>query len=153
MGLRTTIVVLALAGPLAGCGGATSARSPTGGPSNAAQATARPALAKAPKRPGEILVQGDVSPGSHGPFTLNGRYTARFEQIAPENPNQDFTTQTAFVAVLDKRSQIEDRGTVHMFRAAERTGRKEITARGRYFIDVSFGDYPYAIRLTPARQR
>jgi hypothetical protein len=22
---------------------------------------------------------------------------------------------------------------------------------GRYFIDVSFGDYPYAIRLTPAR--
>jgi hypothetical protein len=42
---------------------------------------------------------------------------------------------------------------VRLFRAAARTGRREVTLRGRYFIDVSFGDFPYAIRLTPVGRR
>jgi hypothetical protein len=154
---RRTVIALLLATALlaSACGGDAGApgRNTVAGAAGDAPPKARPALARAPKQPGEILVQGDVSPGSHGPFALDGRYTARFEQIAPENPTQDFTTQTAFVAVLDKRSQVEDGTTIRMFRAAARTGRKEITARGRYFIDVSFGDYPYAVRLTPAGQR
>jgi len=154
---RRTVITLLLATALitSACGGGAGApgRNTVAGAAGDAPPNARPALARAPERPGEILVQGDLSPGSHGPFTLRGRYTARFEQIAPEDPNVDFKGQTAFVAALDRRAQVEDAGTVRLFRAAARTGRREITARGRYFIDVSFGDYPYALRLTPAGQR
>ena len=73
----------------------------------------------------------------------------RFEQIAPEDPGLDFTTQTAFVAALDHRAEQDGPGSVRLFRAAARTGRRTVTASGRFFVDVSFGDYPYAIRLTP----
>jgi hypothetical protein len=41
---------------------------------------------------------------------------------------------------------------VPLFREAARTGRHEVRLRGRYTLDVSFGDYPYAIRITPVRQ-
>jgi hypothetical protein len=155
MARRTVIALLATASLAAACGGRAGAPGQNTAPGAAQDAapTARPALARAPKRPGEILVQGDLSPGTHGPFTLRGRYVVRFEQIAPEDPELDFKGQTAFVAALDRRSQVEDGDTIRLFRAAARTGRTEITARGRFFIDVSFGDYPYAIRLTPAGQR
>ena len=56
------------------------------------------ALLQAPKRPGEVIVRGDLSPASHGPYAFDGRYVVRFEQFAPEDPNLDFTAQTAFVA-------------------------------------------------------
>jgi hypothetical protein len=114
---------------------------------------ARPALAAAPRRPGEILVLGEASPVTHGPYAFDGRYTVRFEQIAPEDPKLDFTTQTAFVAALDRRAEQDGRGSVRLFRTAARTGRREMRLSGRYFIDVSFGDFPYAIRLTPADRR
>ena len=155
MALRTVIALLATASLASACGGRAGApgQNPAPGAAQDAPPAARPALARAAKRPGEILVRGDVSPGTHGPFTLSGRYIARFEQIAPEDPNLDFTTQTSFVAVLDRRSQVEDSGTIRLFREAARTGRKVVTARGRYFIDVSFGDFPYALRLTPAGRR
>ena len=110
---------------------------------------AQPALARSPVRPGEVLVRGDASPASHGPFTLRGRYTVRFEQVAPEDPELDFATQTAFVASLDRRPEVEDGSSVRLFRAAARTGRREVTLNGRWYLDVSFGDFPYAIRLTP----
>ena len=114
---------------------------------------ARPAASPAPSprrrsAPGEILVRGDASPASHGPYAVDGRYIVRFEQIAPEDPKLDFTGQTAFVAVLDRHAQQADPGTccsappagpaadAHAARAALR--RRE------------FGDFPYAIRLTPA---
>jgi len=82
--------------------------------------------------------------------TLDGRYTVRFEQIAPEDPTLDFANQTAFVAVLDRKAQQEGGGTIRLFRDAARNGGKVITAKGRYYVDVSFGDFPYAIRFTPA---
>ena len=149
MVLRTLIALLATASLAAACGGGEPGRNTAPGAAQDAPRAARPALARAPKRPGEILVQGDVSPGSHGPFTLRGRYTARFEQIAPEDPSLDFGTQTAFVATLDRRPQQEGAGTIRLFRDAARTGRKVITAKGRYYVDVSFGDFPYAVRFTP----
>jgi hypothetical protein len=74
---------------------------------------------------------------------------ARFQQFAPEDPNVDFTGQTAFVATLDKRAQEEGAGTVKLFHAAARTGRTTLTLHGRYYVDASFGDFPYAIRFTP----
>ena len=152
MDRRTLPALIAAALIVAACGGGT-----TSGRSASTAAgddeAARPALAETPKRAGEILVQGQASPASHGPVTLHGRYIARFEQIAPEDPNLDFTGQTAFVAILARHTQQADTGTKRLFRTAARTGRTEVTARGRYWIDVQFGDFPYAIRLTPTGRR
>jgi len=150
---RRTVIALVSGALLAtACGGsggaAGGASAPSGGGDGATTAT--PELAKAPKRAGEIVVQGEASPASHGPVTLDGRYTVRFEQIAPEDPTLDFANQTAFVAVLDHKAQQEGGGTIRLFRDAARNGGKVITAKGRYYVDVSFGDFPYAIRFTPA---
>ena len=152
MDRRTVVALLSGALLATACGGgggaAGGASTPSGGGDGATTAAA-PALAKAPKRAGEIVVGGEASPASHGPFSFDGRYTVRFEQIAPEDPNLDFGAQTAFVAGLDRRAQQEGAGTIRLFRDAARTGRKVITAKGRYYVDVSFGDFPYAVRFTP----
>lgn len=146
----TGAIVLLVAAPAVAtaCGGGTSSggSSPAAGP----PPPARLALARAPKRPGEIVVKADASPRSHGPFALDGRYVVRFEQVAPEDPELDFATQTAFVATLDRRPQQDGADSVRLFRVAGRTGRRTVTVKGRWYLDVSFGDFPYAVRLTPA---
>jgi hypothetical protein len=152
MDRRTVPALIAVALIVTACGGATTSGR-TASTATGDDAAARPALAQAPKRAGEILVQGEVSPGSHGPFALDGRYIVRFEQIAPEDPNLDFAGQTAFVAILDRHTQQAATGTKRLFRTAARTGRTEVTAHGKYWIDVEFGDFPYAIRLTPTGRR
>src|SRR4051794_18378430 len=139
------VLLVAAAATATACGGASS----DGAGATAAPAPARLALASAPKRPGEVLVRADASPASHGPFALDGRYVARFEQVAPEDPELDFATQTSFVASLDRGPGQEGAGSVRLFRAAARSGRRTVTLRGRFYLDVSFGDFPYAIRLTP----
>jgi hypothetical protein len=146
------IVLLVAAAVTAGAcgGGATTGHDRAAGD---APPPARLAVASATKRPGEILVRADASPGSHGPFALDGRYVARFEQVAPEDPELDFATQTAFVATFDRKPQQEGADSVRLFRAAARTGRRTVTLRGRWYLDVSFGDFPYAIRLTPVGRR
>ena len=152
MDRRTVIALVSgalLATACGGGGGAAGGRSTPSDGDDGATSVATPALAKAPKRAGEIVVRGEASPASHGPFSFDGRYTVRFEQIAPEDPSLDFGTQTAFVATLDRRPQQEGAGTIRLFRDAARTGRKVITAKGRYYVDVSFGDFPYAVRFTP----
>ena len=136
--------LLAAFGLLAGCGGDAPTRDR---PPDPAKSTV--ALLQAPKRPGEVLVRGDLSPASHGPYAFDGRYVARFEQFAPEDPNVDFTAQTAFVATLDRRAEQDGPGSVALFHAARRTSRRTVTLHGRLFVDVSFGDFPYALRFTP----
>jgi hypothetical protein len=131
---------------LAGCG--TKAAAPTRPPD---PAKAKVALLQAPKRPGEIIVRGDLSPASHGPYAFDGRYVVRFEQFAPEDPNVDFTAQTAFVATLDRNAEQDGPGSVKLFRVARRTGRRTLALHGRLFVDVSFGDFPYALRFTPLK--
>ena len=130
---------------LAGCGN--EAATPTRPPD---PAKAKVALLQAPKRAGEIIVRGDLSPASHGPYAFDGHYKVRFEQFAPEDPHVDFTAQTAFVATLDRNAEEDGPGSVSLFRAARRTGSRTLTLHGRLFVDVSFGDFPYAIRFTPA---
>ena len=129
---------------LAGCGSEAAKRTKPPDP-----AKAKVALLQAPKRAGEIIVRGDLSPASHGPYAFDGRYVVRFEQFAPEDPNVDFTAQTAFVATLDRNAEQDGPGSVRLFHAARRTGRTTLTLHGRLFVDVSFGDFPYAIRFTP----
>jgi hypothetical protein len=142
---RRAVPLVAALVLLAGCGSdaATTTRPPD-------PAKARVALLQAPRRPGEVIVRGDLSPGSHGPYAFDGRYVVRFEQFAPEDPRTDFTTQTPFVAALDRNAEQEGAGTVKLFHAARRTGRKTLALHGRLFVDVSFGDFPYALRFTPA---
>jgi hypothetical protein len=138
-------VPLAAAVLLAGCG--SEAATPTKPPD---PAKAKVALLQVPKRPGEIIVRGDLSPASHGPYAFDGRYVVRFEQFAPEDPNVDFTAQTAFVAALDRTAEQDGPGSVTLFHVARRTGRRTLALHGKLFVDVSFGDFPYAIRFTPA---
>jgi hypothetical protein len=142
---RGAPLLLALAA-LAGCGGATDSPTP---PPPASKA--KVALLQAPKRPGEVIVRGEGSPESHGPYAFEGRYLVRFQQFAPEDPNMDFAGETAFVATLDRQAEVEGSGTVKLFHAARRTGRRTVTLQGRLYVDVSFGDFPYALRFTPAR--
>ena len=142
--LRWVPIAIALA--LCGCGSAATKPSP---PPDAAQTNV--ALLKAPKRPGEVIVRGDLSPASHGPFTFDGRYVVRFEQFAPEDPRVDFAGQTAFVVALDRHAESDEPGSIRLFKAARRTSRRTLRLHGRLFVDVSFGDFPYAIRFTPQR--
>jgi hypothetical protein len=130
---------------LAGCGSSGGRVKGTGSVPNDSPTASKIALLSAPRRPGEIIVHGEASPATHGPFTLHGRYVARFQQYAPEDPQLDFAGETPFVAAL-----VRGRDTrMKLFRAAAASGRATVTADGSWQIDVSFGDYPYVVRLTP----
>jgi hypothetical protein len=136
---------LLCAGILGACGGgndsppATTASSPP------------PSLATTPAKPGEIVAKADASPMTHGPYTLDGTYLARFQQYAPEDPSMGFADQTQFVASLDTRAGVQDAKSIDLFKQAAARGRARITAHGRYYLDVLFGDFPYVVRLTPLR--
>ena len=140
------LALLTALGLLAGCGAQAAERDRPPDP-----AKANVALLEAPKRPGEVIVRGDLSPASHGPYAFDGRYVVRFEQFAPEDPNVDFGQQTAFVATLDRQAEQDGPDSVKLFEAATRTSRRTLSLHGRLYVDVSFGDFPYAIRFTPAR--
>jgi hypothetical protein len=130
---------------LTGCGGAGGhAPATTANPATAAL----PDLATRPPAAGEIVVRGDASPATHGPYALDGRYLVRFEQYAPEDPKLDFGAQTSFAAQLAPRRD-DPRGAGKLFESAARSGRREVAIRGRYFVSVSFGDFPYVVRFTP----
>lgn len=139
-------LVLLAVPALAGCGGDGDGGSSS--TATTATAAALPALARRPPAPGEIVVRGEASPATHGPYSFSGRYLVRFEQYAPEDPNLDFTAQTPFSAAL-VRNEGETAGAVKLFETAARSGRRELTIRGRYYVDVSFGDFPYVLRFTP----
>jgi hypothetical protein len=138
------VLLLALVS-LAGCGGG------DGGTANTTStATVLPALATRPPAPGEIVVRGEASPATHGPYPFDGRYLVRFEQYAPEDPKLDFTSQTPFSATLTPRRD-DPRGAKKLIAGARRTGRRELAIQGRYFVSVDFGDFPYVVRFTPRR--
>ena len=142
--MQRRFLALAVVVTLAGCG--SDAAKPVPPPK---ASTAKVALLAAPKRPGEVIVRGEASPASHGPFAFDGRYRVRFEQFAPEDPHVDFSAQTTFVAALDSRAEEDGPGSVRLFYAARRTSGRTLTLHGRYYVDVTFGDFPYAIRFSP----
>ncbi|HMT04806.1 MAG TPA: hypothetical protein PKD76_04600 [Solirubrobacterales bacterium] len=61
----------------------------------------------------------------------------------------DFSTKTIFVATLVKVSG-SGPGEIPLFQEAARSGQTRVTADGSYEVDVSFGDFPFVIRFTPA---
>jgi hypothetical protein len=139
-------VLLALPA-LAGCGGgddgATTART-------APPRAPLPALATRPPAAGEIVVRGEASPETKGPFAFDGRYLVRFAQYAPEDAKLDFSAQTPFSATLTPRRD-DPRGALKLVSGAAAAGRRELEIHGRYFVSVDFGDFPYVIRFTPRR--
>jgi len=144
--LVAILLIACIAGSGCGDGGTVGGQPPP-------PTTVTPELAKKPKAEGEVVVRGEASPGSHGPYELSGTYTARFEQYAPEDPNMDFAAQTPFSARLDPHADSDAgaRKAVRLFETAAHTGTATVRANGRLWIDVEFGDFPYVIRLTPKR--
>jgi hypothetical protein len=148
MPLRRPLAVAAsLAAVLAGCGG------DSGGSASPARlatpsTSSRPALARRPVEEGEVLFSGEASPASHGPFTLRGHYVVRFEQIAPEDPKLDFSDQTPFTALLRRAGSTSP--ATKLFGSARASGKTVIGEQGRYELEVTFGDFPYAVRFTPS---
>jgi hypothetical protein len=130
---------------LAACGGDSGS---SGSATTTATTAALPPLARRAPAPGEIVVRGEASPATHGPYTFSGRYLVRFQQYAPEDPKLDFAAQTSFTASLVRREG-DPAGAVKLFEAAAPSGRRELTVRGRYYVEVSFGDFPYVVRFTP----
>ena len=146
---RALLALPGLAAALAGCGG-DDGRPKPGPPTITTAAAAKlPPLARKPLESGELVFSGQSSPTSHGAFPLKGRYVVRFEQFASEDPHVDFAKETAFTARLRPASSTQS--GVKLFGAAAASGRTEITRRGRYDLDVTYGDFPYAVRFTPAR--
>lgn len=136
------LAAFALGACLAGCG--SSAQAP---PASTTRTADAPALLGAPRQAGEIVVDGELSPATHGPLDLDGRYRVRFAQYAPEDPRVDFTAQTAFVAKLRPAGSMRNRA-IGLFRSAAPSGSRELSLDGRYDLEVSFGDFPYVIRFT-----
>jgi hypothetical protein len=141
--VRRFFLLIALAA-LAGCGSDSGSSSTT----TTATTTAVPPLARRTPAPGEIVVRGEVSPATHGPYTFSGRYLVRFQQYAPEDPKLDFASQTPFTASLVRREG-DPTGAIKLFEAAAASGHRELTIRGRYSVEASFGDFPYVVRITP----
>lgn len=126
---------------LAGCGSDASTPSTT-----STASSAKPALATAPPRSGEIVLQGELSPKTHGPIELDGRYEVRFRQYDPTNPDVAFADQTPFVVDLQKRQGVP---AIPLFKDAAAQGATTKELHGRFWVDVSFGDFPYVVRFTP----
>ncbi len=144
--MTCAFLLCAATSPLAGCGGDGSADGAGGAAPSAA--TALPPLATRPPGAGEFVVRGEASPRTHGPFAFDGRYLVRFEQYAPEDPELDFAGQTPLTASLTPREG-DPRGAIALFEKAGATGRRELAIRGRLYVEVSFGDFPYVLRFTP----
>jgi hypothetical protein len=108
-----------------------------------------PPLARVPLKSGEILFSGQTSPVAHGAFRLDGRYLVRFEQFAPQDAKKDFSREVPFTASL-RRASSTALG-FKLFAAKQASGQRVLTRHGRYVLDVTFGDFPYAVRFTPQR--
>ena len=139
------VALLAVAAVLGGCGSS----DPTGS-TGARSARAAPALAARPPAHGEILVRGAASPLTRGPYVFDGSYVVRFVQYEPSGDPVDFAQETSFVAALERPST-PGTPAARLFRTAAPAGRTTVTLHGRYLVDVSFGDFPFAVRFTPRR--
>jgi hypothetical protein len=48
---------------------------------------------------------------------------------------------------------VQDDRSVRLFRTARRAASTRVRLDGRYWLDVTFGDFPYVVRLTPLARR
>jgi hypothetical protein len=145
-GWLALVAALALA---AGCGDAVE---PTPVPTAGPDSPNAPALLTEPKQEGEIVVSGEASPESHGPFKFDGRYRVRFAQFEPQDPDLDFSQETSFEAELGPQRPGPRAKWIKLFRKAAASGERTMDISGRHTVDVNFGDYPYVVRFSPWRE-
>lgn len=139
----TLCALLVLAVVIAGCGGSSPTPPPAAGPS----AAGAPALLKRKVRKGEVMVDAEYSPHRDGPYHFDGTYLVRFAQYDPEAPRTSFAHQTPFVAYLTGLGRRPKK--IILFHQATAGASRKMRLRGTYFVEVSFGDFPYVLRFTP----
>jgi hypothetical protein len=97
-------------------------------------------------RDGRVVVRGDYAPGRRGPFSLDGRYRARFVQ---RGDGVDFTREVPFTAYLEGPAPDGPGKRIALFERAAATGERTVSAHGRFEVVVDFGDSPYELELVP----
>jgi hypothetical protein len=142
-GPLTLFALLALTIVAAGCGGTSATPPPAAGPT----AQGAPALLKQKVRKGEVMVDAEYSPHRDGPYRFDGTYLVRFAQYDPEAPRTSFADQTPFVADLVGPGRRPKK--VALFHKGAAGGERTMRLHGTYFVEVSFGDFPYVLRFTP----
>jgi len=142
-GPPTLFALLALTIVIAGCGGTSATAPPAAGPT----AQGAPALLKQKVRKGELMVDAEYSPHRDGPYRFDGTYLVRFAQYDPEAPGTSFANQTPFVADLSGLGRRPKK--IALFHQAAAGGKRTMRLHGKYFVEVSFGDFPYVLRFTP----
>src|ERR1700742_565836 len=135
--------LLSLALVVAGCGGQSATPPPAAGPT----APGAPAMLKQKVEKGEVMVDAEYAPHRDGPYRFDGTYLVRFAQYDPEAPRTSFARQTPFVAYLTGLGRRPKKIT--LFHQAAAGGKRTMRLHGRYFVEVSFGDFPYVLRFTP----
>jgi hypothetical protein len=140
---RLALLLVAVALSAAACADGNELPAPLG------ERNPPPPLATDPPADGEIVFRGLLSPRTHRPVPLRGRYVARFAQWAPEDAQRDFAAETSFVASLEGVSGAARGESLPLFEASAASGRRRVRLNGRYVLDVAFGDFPYVVRLTP----
>jgi hypothetical protein len=129
---------------IAGCGGGGAATAP---PAAGPTARGAPALLKQKVQKGEVMVDAEYSPHRDGPYHFDGTYRIRFAQYDPEAPRMSFADQTPFVADLSGLGRRPKK--IALFHQAAAGGARTMRLHGNYFVEVSFGDFPYVLRFTP----
>jgi hypothetical protein len=143
LGPLTLFALFVLTIVVAGCGGKSATPPPAAGPT----APGAPALLKQKVQKGEVMVDAEYSPHRDGPYRLDGTYLVRFAQYDPEAPRMSFAGQTPFVAYLTGPGRRPQKIT--LFHQAAAGGKRTMRLHGKYFVEVSFGDFPYVLRFTP----
>jgi hypothetical protein len=144
IGPLTLCALLALTILVAGCGGGENATAP---PAAGPTAPGAPALLKRKVQKGEVMVDAEYSPHRDGPYRFDGTYLVRFAQYDPEAPRMSFAHQTPFVAYLVGPGRRPKKIT--LFHQASAGASRTMRLHGEYFVEVSFGDFPYVLRFTP----
>jgi hypothetical protein len=105
-----------------------------------------PAAQRSVQQAGTVTVRGDYAPDEQGPYTLHGRYRARFVQYGS---GVDWGTEVPFTAHLEAAVSAGPGRKIPLFRRAARSGTTVVEADGRFVLAVDYGDSPYAVVLTP----
>jgi hypothetical protein len=142
-GPLTLFALLALTLVIGACGGKSATAPPAAGPTS----PAAPALLKQKVEKGEVMVDAEYSPHRDGPYRFDGSYLVRFAQYDPEAPRTSFGDQTPFVAYLTGLGRRPKK--IALFHQAAAGDKRTMRLHGKYFVEVSFGDFPYVLRFTP----
>jgi hypothetical protein len=119
--------------------------------SGAGNESSVPALANAPKKPGEIIIKGKGQGQLFGPFNFQpGGYTFRFAQYDPTGQVTDFARDaSSFVVSLDSKPNDVTQPYQLLANVTANTGSNQVVVSGKLYVEVSSADASYMLRFTP----